>query len=71
MLARYFINEAGADDATVKQRDAARTLVESGQGLFMPKTVFCPKPWLWNWSGCYGGITDSTGIRLGLSLTHC
>jgi len=39
VLARYFVAEAGADTATETQRQAARQLIESGQLLFLPKTV--------------------------------
>ena len=39
VLARYFVAENGADAATERQRQAARVLIESGQPLFLPKTV--------------------------------
>jgi predicted nucleic-acid-binding protein len=39
VLARYFVEEEGADPATQTQRQAARQLIESGQKLFLPKTV--------------------------------
>jgi predicted nucleic acid-binding protein len=39
VLARYFVEEADADAATEAQRQAARQLIESGQDLFLPKTV--------------------------------
>ncbi|HBH74012.1 MAG TPA: nucleotide-binding protein [Synechococcales bacterium UBA10510] len=39
VLARYFVEEADADSATAAQRQAARQLIESGQELFLPKTV--------------------------------
>jgi len=39
VLARYFVEEADADSATEAQRQAARQLIESGQELFLPKTV--------------------------------
>ena len=43
----------------------ARYLIESGQEVFMPKTVALELECvLW-------GITDSAGIRLGWSLAHC
>ncbi len=35
VLARYFVEEAGADVATLHQRETARQLLESGQGLFL------------------------------------
>ena len=43
----------------------ARYLIESGQEVFMLKTVALELEWVLR------GSTDSTGIRLGLSLTHC
>ena len=39
VLARYFVEEADADSATAAQRQAALQLIESGQELFLPKTV--------------------------------
>ena len=39
VLARYFVDEADADTATQAQRQAARQLIESGQDLYLPKTV--------------------------------
>jgi len=60
VLARYFIDEAGADDATVKQREAARTLLESGQGLFMPKTVALELEWVLR--GYYRFSRDQVGL---------
>jgi predicted nucleic-acid-binding protein len=39
LLARYFVEEADADAVTQRQREAARDVLESGQDLFLPKTV--------------------------------
>ena len=39
VLARYFVAEQGADATTEAQHQAARQLIESGQPLFLPKTV--------------------------------
>ncbi len=39
LLARYFVEEESADAATQAQRQVARQLIESGQDLFLPKTV--------------------------------
>lgn len=52
VLARYFVEEAGADDATQAQREAARALIESGQDLFLPKTVALELEWVLR--GYYG-----------------
>jgi predicted nucleic-acid-binding protein len=60
VLARYFIDEAGADDATVKQREAARTLLESGQGLYVPKTVALELEWVLR--GYYRFSRDQVGL---------
>ena len=52
VLARYFVEEADADAATQRQRAAARDLIESGQDLFLPKTVALELEWLLR--GYYG-----------------
>ena len=52
VLARYFVEEAEADAATQRQREAARDLIESGQDLFLPKTVALELEWVLR--GYYG-----------------
>jgi predicted nucleic-acid-binding protein len=52
VLARYFVEEAEADAATQRQREAARELIESGQDLFLPKTVALELEWVLR--GYYG-----------------
>ncbi len=52
VLARYFVEEADADAATQRQREAARQLIESGQDLFLPKTVALELEWVLR--GYYG-----------------
>jgi predicted nucleic-acid-binding protein len=52
VLARYFVEEAEADAATQRQREAARDLIESGQELFLPKTVALELEWVLR--GYYG-----------------
>ncbi|MCP9927623.1 type II toxin-antitoxin system VapC family toxin [Cyanobium sp. CH-040] len=52
VLARYFVEEADADEATQAQREAARQLIESGQDLFLPKTVALELVWVLR--GYYG-----------------
>ncbi|MEY3767575.1 MAG: hypothetical protein RLZZ11_645 [Cyanobacteriota bacterium] len=52
VLARYFVEEDGADAATQDQRQAARQLIESGQDLFLPKTVALELEWVLR--GYYG-----------------
>ena len=43
VLARYFVEEADADNATEAQRQAARQLIESGQECFSPRPwPLCP-----------------------------
>jgi predicted nucleic-acid-binding protein len=51
-LVRYFLEEAQADAATQRQREAARKLLESGQVLFLPKTVALELEWVLR--GYYG-----------------
>lgn len=46
VLARYFVEEADADVATQRQREAARDLLESGQNLFLPKSVALELEWV-------------------------
>ena len=52
VLARYFVEEEGADAATQDQRQSARGLIESGQELFLPKTVAMELEWVLR--GYYG-----------------
>ena len=52
VLARYFVEEAETDAATQRQREAARDLIESGQPLFLPKTVALELEWVLR--GYYG-----------------
>ena len=52
VLARYFVYEEGADPATQAQRQAARQLIESGQKLFLPKSVALELEWVLR--GYYG-----------------
>lgn len=52
VLARYFVEEAEADAATQRQREAACDLIESGQELFLPKTVALELEWVLR--GYYG-----------------
>jgi len=46
VLARYFVEERDADAATQAQRAAARRLIESGQPLFVPKSVVLELGWV-------------------------
>jgi predicted nucleic-acid-binding protein len=57
VLARYFVEEATADSATAAQRQAARQLIESGQELFLPKTVALELEWVLR--GYYGFAVES------------
>ena len=57
VLARYFVEEADADSATAAQRQAARQLIESGQELFLPKTVALELEWVLR--GYYGFAVES------------
>lgn len=57
ILARYFVEEERADSATQHQRRAARQLIESGQKLFLPKTVALE--WEWVLRGYYGFAADA------------
>ncbi len=57
VLARYFVEEANADSATEAQLLAARQLIESGQELFLPKTVALELEWVLR--GYYGFAVES------------
>ena len=57
VLARYFVEEADPDRATAAQRQAARQLIESGQELFLPKTVALELEWVLR--GYYGFAVES------------
>lgn len=57
VLARYFVEEDSADAATTAQRQAARQLIESGQELFLPKTVALELEWVLR--GYYGFPVES------------
>jgi len=46
VLARYFVAEADADATTESQRQAARRLIESGEPLYLPKTVVLELEWV-------------------------
>ncbi len=46
VLVRYFVEERDADTATQVQRAAARRLMESGQPLFVPKSVVLELEWV-------------------------
>lgn len=51
-LGRTIVAEDDADAATERQRRAARDLIESGQPLFLAKTVFLELEWVLQ--GYYG-----------------
>lgn len=46
VLVRYFVEERDADTATQLQRAAARRLIESGQPLFVTKSVVLELEWV-------------------------
>ena len=60
VLARYFIREENADAATETQHQAARQLIESGQALFLPKTVALELEWVLR--GYYGFAVDQVHL---------
>ena len=68
VLARYFVAEAGADPATETQRQAARQLIESGQPLFLPKTVALELEWVLR--GYYGFAAAQVLAVFDLLLGH-
>ena len=45
VLARYYIDDAG-DSESVKQREAARRLIEAGSALMVSKTVLLELEWV-------------------------
>ncbi len=68
VLARYFIEEESADDATLAQRQAARELIESGQDLFLPKTVALELEWVLR--GYYGFAAEQVLLVFEQLLHH-
>ena len=68
VLARYFVEEAAADSATETQRQAARQLIESGQELFLPKTVALELEWVLR--GYYGFGVESVLVVFEQLLNH-
>lgn len=55
VLARYLIDDA-ADAEALRQREAARRLIESGELLFVPRTVVLELEWVMR--GYYGFTPD-------------
>jgi predicted nucleic-acid-binding protein len=68
ILARYFVREENADAATEAQRQAARQLIESGQTLFLPKTVALELEWILR--GYYGFGVDQVLQVMEQLLNH-
>ncbi|MFZ0407495.1 MAG: type II toxin-antitoxin system VapC family toxin [Cyanobium sp.] len=68
VLARYFVAEDDADAATEAQRQAARQLIESGQLLFLPKTVALELEWVLR--GYYGFAAAQVLAVFDLVLSH-
>ncbi|MFO7630733.1 MAG: type II toxin-antitoxin system VapC family toxin [Prochlorococcaceae cyanobacterium] len=68
VLARYFVREDAADVATEAQRQAARRLLESGQALFLPKTVALELEWILR--GYYGFGVDQVLQVMEQLLNH-
>jgi len=68
VLARYFVEEEGADPATQTQRQAARQLIESGQKLFLPKTVALELEWVLR--GYYGFAAEQVLLVFEQLLHH-
>jgi predicted nucleic-acid-binding protein len=68
VLARYFVKEAEADASTLGQRQAARCLIESGQELYLPKTVALELEWVLR--GYYGFPVEQVLQVLDQLLQH-
>lgn len=68
VLARYLVEEDGADSATDRQRQAARVLIESGQPLFLPKTVALELEWVLR--GYYGFAAEQVLLVFDHLLAH-
>ena len=68
LLARYFVEEEGADAATQAQRQAARQLIESGQDLFLSKTVALELNWVLR--GYYGFAAEQVLLVFEQLLQH-
>ena len=68
VLARYFVHETDADAATERQRLAAKALLESGQPLFLPKTVALELEWVLR--GYYGFAVEAVLQVFAVLLAH-
>lgn len=66
VLARYFVEDE-ADAASLRQREAARRLIESGQPLAVAKTVLLEFEWVLR--GHYGFAREEVAAALGHMLT--
>lgn len=66
VLARYFVAEVEVDPATEAQRRAARLLIESGEPLFLPKTVALELEWVLR--GYYGFAADQVAAVFSVLL---
>lgn len=69
ILARYYVQDA-ADQEALRQREAARKLIESGQPLMVAKSVVLELEWVMR--GYYGFTPEQITIAVGhlLSLSH-
>lgn len=69
ILARYYVQDA-ADQEALRQREAARKLIESGQPLMVAKSVVLELEWVMR--GYYGFTPEQIAIAVGhlLSLSH-
>jgi predicted nucleic-acid-binding protein len=68
VLARYYVAEDEADAATERQRRAARDLIESGQPLFLAKTVALELEWVLR--GYYGFAAEQVLLVFDHLLAH-
>jgi predicted nucleic-acid-binding protein len=64
ILARYYIEEPDADAKSLKQRETARQVMQSGKQLFVAKTVILEFEWV-----CRSVYLLDTAVFIGL-LTH-
>jgi len=69
MLARYYIDDE-PDAATLRQREAARKLIESGRSLAVSKTVILELEWVLRGYYRFGNEEIGKGFSHLLSQPH-
>ena len=70
VLARYYVASEDSDTTTRRQRELARKVVESGQPLYLAKTVLLELEWVLRGYYEFGRRDVSTVLTHLMSLSH-